>query len=351
VATRSLEAGLAGTDPSDARPDGAEESTARRRWLLGLLLVVGVYGVGLAVVGIRDSLDALRAADWLPLGGAAVLEAITIATLAMVHKVSARAVGGDLRYPQALNVSMSMFTLSHTVPGGGAVGGAVALQRLRRYGLDDPSAAASVALTGTLAMATITGLAAVGIAVAVVDSTLPGRVLLIALGVLVLLLGVAGAIVALLRSPGAQRRVLRRVGQVHERLHARVGEWSASLGSLRQDPPRGPDLARIVGWSAINWSGDIAALWLVFVAIGEPVTIPTVLIGFGVSQVGAAIPFTPGGVGFVESGMVGTFVVLGVPASEATTIVLAYRVLATWLPALAGVIPLLRPPEADPSSA
>jgi uncharacterized protein (TIRG00374 family) len=119
------------------------------------------------------------------------------------------------------------------------------------------------------------------------------------------------------------------------------------LRSLRQDPPSARDLAPIVGWSTLNWSGDIAALWLVFVAVGEPVTVSTLLIGFGVSQVGAAIPFTPGGVGFVESGMVGAFVVLGVPASEATTIVLAYRVLATWLPSLAGLVPLLRPPDGD----
>lgn len=335
---------MAGTDASDAQPDTAEQRTTRRRWVIGLLLVVAVYGVGLAVVGIRDSLDALRAANWVPLAAAAVLEAVTVATLAMVHKVSARAVGGELRYPEALNVSMSSFTLSHTLPGGGAVGGAVAVQRLRRYGLDDPSAAASVGLTATLAMATITGLAAAGIAVAVADSTLPGEVLLAALGLLVLLLGVAGGIVALLRSPRAQRRILRRLGRLHERLRERVGEWSSSLRGLGEDPPRVPDLLRIVGWSTVNWTGDIAALWLVFLAIGEEVSLSTVLVAFGVSQVGAAIPFTPGGVGFVESGMVGTFVVLGVPASQATTIVLAYRVLATWLPALAGVVPLLRPP-------
>jgi uncharacterized protein (TIRG00374 family) len=338
---------VADSDPSDTRTSSASDGPSRRRWLLGLLLVVATYAVGLAVVGVRDAAEALRAARWLPLLGAGVLEAVTVATLAMVHKVSARAVGGHVRYPQALNVSMSMFTLSHTLPGGGAVGGAVAMQRLRAYGLDGPSAAASVALTGILAMATITGLAAGGITVAVIDEDLPWRALIAALGVLVVLLGAAVGIVALLRSPRAQRRVLRRVGAIHERLRERVGSWSASLRSLRQDPPSARDLAPIVGWSTLNWSGDIAALWLVFVAVGEPVTVSTLLIGFGVSQIGAAIPFTPGGVGFVESGMVGAFVVLGVPASEATTIVLAYRVLATWLPSLAGLVPLMRPPDAD----
>jgi uncharacterized protein (TIRG00374 family) len=336
------------TDPSDARSDTADRGTTprRSRWLLGVLLVVAIYAVGLGIVGVRDATDALREARWLPLLGAFVLEAVTVLTLAKVHEVSARSVGGQLRYPQALNVSMSMFTLSHTLPGGGAVGGAVAVQRLRRFGLDDPSAAASVALTGTLAMATITGLAALGIAVAVFDATLPGRALAAALVLLVVLLGAAIGVVALLRSPSLQERLLSRLGRLHDRLRANVDEWAASLRTVREDPPEAGDLGRIVGWSAVNWTGDIAALWLVFVALDVPVTVSALLIGFGFSQVGAAIPFTPGGVGFVESGMVGAFVVLGIPASEATTAVLAYRVLATWLPALAGLVPLLRPPPA-----
>lgn len=327
------------------RHEAAEQGTPQgRRWLIGLLVVVAVYAVGLGAVGIRDAVDALLRADWLPLFAALVLELVTVGTLALVHRASARAVGARLRYVEALNLSMAAFTISHTLPGGGAVAGAVIVQRLRRFGLDGPSATASMALTATLAMATITGLAAVGIAVAVVDATLPGRVLVGALAILVVLFGAAIAIVVLLRSPGAQERVLGRLGRVHERLRAKVDEWAGSLRSLRGDPPEAGDVARIVGWSSVNWSVDIAALWLVFVAVGEPVTLSVLLIGFGVSQIGAAIPITPGGVGFVESGMVGAFVVLGVAAPVATTIVLAYRVLATWLPSLAGAVALLRPP-------
>jgi uncharacterized protein (TIRG00374 family) len=315
-----------------------------RRWLVGGLLVVGIYAVGLGVVGIRDALDALVRARWLPLVGALVLEAITVGTLAMVHRSSARAVGADLRYGVALNLSMAAFTLSHSLPGGGAVGGALVVQRLRRAGLDEPNAAASVALTAILATATITGLAAVGIAVAVADATLPGRVLVLVLALLAVLLGAAVGVVALLRSTKLQGRLLSWLSGLHRRLRARIDDWAVSLRSLRAAPPTARDLARIVAWSAVNWSMDIAALWLVFIALDQPVTLSVLLIGFGVSQVGAAIPVTPGGVGFVESGMVGAFVVLGVPAPVATTIVLAYRVLATWLPALAGVLALLRPP-------
>jgi uncharacterized protein (TIRG00374 family) len=46
----------------------------------------------------------------------------------------------------------------------------------------------------------------------------------------------------------------------------------------------------------------------------------------------ALIPFTPGGIGFVEAGLVGTLTVAGVPAHDALTATLLYRLVAYWLP-------------------
>jgi putative heme transporter len=333
-----------------SRSDDDGRAAGGRRWLLGIGAVVAIYAVGLAVVGVQDAVDALAAAALLPLLGALLLEAVTVGTLAGVHRSSARAVGHRLRYPEALEVSMTAFTLSQTLPGGGAVGAAVAVQRLRRHGLDGPQATASIALTGTLAFATIAAIAAAGAAVAVADAQLPGRVLALTVGASVVLLAGAVGVVALIRSPTAQDRVLGTLGRLHRRVRAALDRWRQDLAALEQAPPRGRDLARIVAWSSINWGTDIVALWLIFVAFGQEVDVRVLLIGFGAAQVGAAVPLTPGGVGFAESGMVGAFVALGVPSSEAATIVLTYRVLATWLPSLAGVVPLLRPlPAGSPT--
>jgi uncharacterized protein (TIRG00374 family) len=346
------------TDRSEGNADAGSETRSdvaappRKRWLLGIALVVAVYTIGFGSVDLGDALDALRAGRWPFLVAAAGLEAITVASLAMVHRSSARAVGVDIRYLEALNVSMSFFTVSQTLPGGGAVAGALGVRRLQRFGLDGPSATASVALTATLAMSTITAIAAGGIAVSVLRAGLPARVLALVLALLFVLLGAAFGIVAVLRSASLQRRLMDRLGRIHEKLRERVQGWSESLEGVRHDPPEAAGLGRIVGWSAVNWSVDIAALWLVFQAVDATVTLPILLVGFAVSQVGAAIPITPGGVGFVETGMIGAFVVFGTPASVATTIVLAYRVLAIWLPALAGVPALLRPPPArEPADA
>ncbi|MFA9429984.1 YbhN family protein [Egicoccus sp. AB-alg2] len=335
----------------DTDADATASTRPGRRLLLGVVLVVAVYAVGVAFIGVRDALDALARAAWWPLLAALGLEAITLVTLGQVHRSSAAAVRGRLRLREALNVSMSAFTVSQTVPGGGAVAGALIVRRLQAFGLSGPQATASMVLTATLATVTIALLAAVGVASAVLEAELPGIVLGGIAGLVVVLLGVVAAVVAVLRSPAVARRVLGRLGRLHRAVATRVDGWRRSLEVVHDDPPTVGRLLRVVAWSAVNWSADIAALALVFLAIGEPVSLTVLLVGFGVSQIGAAVPVTPGGVGFVESGMVGAFVALGTPASQAATVVVLYRVLATWLPALAGTTMLVRPPGGEAAAA
>ena len=46
----------------------------------------------------------------------------------------------------------------------------------------------------------------------------------------------------------------------------------------------------------------------------------------------APIPITPGGLGFVEAGLVGTLALAGVGAGQAGLATLYYRLIAFWLP-------------------
>jgi hypothetical protein len=50
----------------------------------------------------------------------------------------------------------------------------------------------------------------------------------------------------------------------------------------------------------------------------------------------ALLPFTPGGLGFVEAGLVGTLALAGVPGPKALAATLLYRLVAYWLPIPAG---------------
>jgi uncharacterized protein (TIRG00374 family) len=321
-----------------------------RRWLLGILLVVALYAVGLVIVGVDEALRAFTRASVGPLVGAFALQVAVVVLWSRVYAASAAAVGTTIGTQAALTVSMPAFTLSHTLPAGGWAGNAVAVQRLTARSMSGPEATSAVALAATISLTTIAGLGAAGIVTAFLAGDLPTIAVVIALPALLLLLTVVATVVGVLRSPRTGDRVIERIGRLHDRLGERVDDWRDSLRDVTEDPPSPRQLARVAAWATLKWSADIASLALVFVALGATPRLSALLVGFGVTQLATAIPITPGGVGFVEGGMIGAFATLGYGTSLATSVVVVYRVLATWLPVLAGVPVLLRqpPPDRDP---
>jgi uncharacterized protein (TIRG00374 family) len=338
---------LPGRSPgmSDAGGSGTSRGARRGMWAVVLLLVVGLYVGGLLLVGAEDAVSALRTAALWPLLGALALQVVVTATWPQVHRASLAAVGGSVGYRDGLNASMSAFTVSHTLPGGGAVGAAVVVERFTAAGVAGPTATASATLTGPISLATIASLGTLGLAGAVVAGELPEQWLLVGLLVLLALVTLLVVIVASLRSPQLGDRIIRAAGRLHPRLDQRSEAWQRSWRAVTEQEVSARQLLPVFGWSTLKWSADIGSLALVFVAFGHDPRLTVLLVGFGVSQIGAAVPLTPGGVGFVEGGMVAAFTALGSPVAESATVVLAYRVLETWLPTLAGMPMLLRPPQ------
>ena len=60
--------------------------------------------------------------------------------------------------------------------------------------------------------------------------------------------------------------------------------------------------------------------------------------GFFLGMLANLIPFAPGGVGAVDAGMIGAFVLFGLPSAEVFPAVLTYRVIAFWLPIPPGIV-------------
>lgn len=96
-----------------------------------------------------------------------------------------------------------------------------------------------------------------------------------------------------------------------------------------------PDRAMI--GVATWWIFNIAVLWAAFHAFGDAPPVAVIVQGYFVGMLGNLLPL-PGGIGGVDGGMIGAFVAFGVSASLAVVAVLAYRLLAFWLPTIPGVI-------------
>jgi uncharacterized protein (TIRG00374 family) len=87
-----------------------------------------------------------------------------------------------------------------------------------------------------------------------------------------------------------------------------------------------------------NTGFDYLALLAAFRAVGASPRPSLVLLAYTAAEVLALVPATPGGLGFVEAGLVGTLRLAAVPAADALTATLLYRIVAFWLPLPAGGI-------------
>jgi hypothetical protein len=83
---------------------------------------------------------------------------------------------------------------------------------------------------------------------------------------------------------------------------------------------------------------DYAALIAALAALGAHVRPSEVLMAYAIAQALALIPITPGGLGFVESGLTTLLVLVGVTADQAVVATLLYRLIAFWLPIPLGAL-------------
>src|SRR5690606_14903892 len=168
---------------------------------------------------------------------------------------------------------------------------------------------------GALLILTGAGLAAYSFLGASADQVVPLRIvaavaLLIGLGVLL---------------------VATRLGVVRDRLPTWI---RTRLGNMIDQPV---DLqSHFLVWGRVV--AEVAVLAIVLTSFGIDIGAVEIAPAFGVSQLAAGIPGTPGGLGFAEAGLLGSLAFFGVNATLAVAPVLVFRVVHYWLPAGAGLV-------------
>ena len=108
-----------------------------------------------------------------------------------------------------------------------------------------------------------------------------------------------------------------------------------ALSFVREPSRGGVAIAGAIGF----WAAQIGILWAAFHAFDAPVPLAVVIQGFFVGMFANLIPL-PGGVGGVDAGMIGAFLLFDLEVGNSTIFaaVLTYRLIAFWLPLVPGVI-------------
>lgn len=233
---------------------------------------------------------------------------------------------------------------SRIVPGGAAAGGAIQFDMLAQAGIAPARAATSVTAVSLISTATLLGLPVLSVPVillsgAPVDRSL-FRVGSIAIGACVA--AVAGGAVLLFAD-----RPLEAVGSVAQRLRNAVLRRRPPLTDLPSRLVDERDLIRRVlgsGWwqalvfAAGNWLLDLSALIVALAAVGAEPRASVVLLAYVVAAFLGMIPLTPGGLGFVEGGLIATLGLAGISTADAVLATLVYRLATYWLPMPTGAV-------------
>ena len=166
-------------------------------------------------------------------------------------------------------------------------------------------------------------------------STSASILVLVAAAVGVVLLGAFGGLFYLLTR--GQERAARAIHAVAARIRfldadrftSLVERLAARFAVLVDDRPL---LWRAGGWAAANWLLDAASLWVFVAAFSHFISPVDLLTAYGLANILAAIPLTPGGLGVVEFVLITMLAGFGLTEGQALSGVLAYRAVNFWLP-------------------
>jgi uncharacterized membrane protein YbhN (UPF0104 family) len=331
------------------------------RFALGVALAAAVFAEVLPRIAsygdVLHRLGTISPAWAVAIGAAALLDVLTTALPWM-------AVLPQLSFLAALAFTQASTALTTVLPGGAPLGMALSFGFLRRLRVDRGNAAFAVAVTGVWSQVMILVYPLVGAILVFGTGELSTSTAVIAGVSAVAGAAIVGLAVAALRSPTAALRLGNAAAEftawIKGIFHRPPPEWSGeSLVRLREE--------RLVllrrRWPVLTAAtlGNQLSAFLVFVfclqAVGIPFsTLPLseAFLAWAIGRVISSLPLTPGGIGVVELGMVGTLVGFGAPNAHVVAAVLLYRgvvVLPTLVIGALGIpaLRLLAPPDPEPS--
>jgi uncharacterized protein (TIRG00374 family) len=322
-------------------PDNLDvpEALGRRKLRKQLLILTAVILVVVAVVTLLPGLDGLRTRlshakpGWLALG--VVLKVLSgLGYVAIFRMVFCRRMSWRVSY----QIGMSEVGANAVLPTGGAGGLALGAWALKRGGMPASEIARRTAAFFLLtSVANVLGVILIGAALAV--RVLPGETNL-ALTALPAAIAAASIVGSLLAGRGAAR--------LHRRLQANEASASSkrstlvlkTLVAVADGVNEAVALLRegnawLIAGILAYLIFDIMILWAGFRAFGAAPPVAILAIAYLIGELGGLIP-VPGGIGGVDAGLVGTFVLYNVPITAAASAVLAYRAIALWVPAVVG---------------
>ena len=333
------DAGLLVPGPIEGERERHQSRGRRPLWLrvARWVLIAGLTAVAVTTVisewgTLRSAFKELGHLHWGTLRWAIYAEALAMIAFAQLTRLLLRAGGVNLGMGSMVGLTLASNAVALTLPGGPAWAVTFSFDQLRRRGVSRALTAYALAVTWTLSAVALVTIALVGIDFAGdVGPAAPFRIVAsvctVALGVLVI-----GSVVVL-RLPRSRAAVGRRVDRLRESSRwSKLGEFvHTTQTELSQVRVRAPLLLRCIAAALLNWIYDCGCLVFSILAVGGHVPWQGVLAAYGLTQLAAALPITPGGIGVVEGSLTVLLVAYHMPTATAMASVIVYRIISFWI--------------------
>jgi uncharacterized protein (TIRG00374 family) len=304
--------------------------------VMGVLFVVYFFGPTL-ITGFQTAIHELSTVNPLLLAVGFALEMAALLCYSLLTRAALPK--NVISLARLVRIQLSTKALSSIMPGGSAAGSALGYRLLTLSGVSGPDAGFALATVGLGSAVVLNLILMLGLIVSIpLRGVNPFYGTAAAVGVVMITLAALiawGLIKGQARAERITRWFAKKIRIDPDRAIAVVRHLGERVRELLTDKSL---MLRVVGWAAANWLLDAASLWVFLRAYGGTTPIDGLIIAFGLANVLAAVPITPGGVGIVEGVMIPTLVGFGLSKNVATLGVVSYRAASYWLPILLGGI-------------
>jgi putative heme transporter len=333
------------TDAATEIARGEAESVARGSSIRRSIFWLTITGVSLYLVApsLLDVLGSWRNLNRISLLWFPLLALLQLASLACLWFLQRLTIPGS-PWSGIVDSQLAGNALSKIAPGGGAMGAALQYKMLVERGVERGRAVAGITAVNLLTFGVVLGLPLLAL-----PSLLGGSVNhdllqagIISLVVFVLLAGISATMLA---ADGPLRRVSGLIETARNRLRRNSPDTDRLPGRVMTERDRirialGDDWPKALLATVGRWAFDYAILLASLAAVGAHPRPGLVLLAFCAAQVLAQIPITPGGLGFVETGLTALLALAGVAPGDAVLATFLYRLFTYWLPLPMGLLGL-----------
>lgn len=325
------------------RPSPVEH---HHRWSLGRVLLLSITALCLyllfpSIMSVFSAWQKLTRFEPWWLGVIVLCEIASFASIWALQRVVMPQVGwfdGATSY-------MVGNAFNRITPGGGATGTALQAKLLADAGYDLTSVASGLTATSLLITCAVFVLPVFSLPAILAGVTVPGSLADAAwVGAVVFaVIAFAGTAVLHRARPiqalgdGLQRIVNRFRTRRHKPPIQDLGARLLRERDVLRDTI-GSHWAIAVTTAVARWLFEYFGLLVALQAIGAHVEPTLVLLAFTTAELLGMLPFTPGGLGFVEAGLTGTLALAGVRASDAVLATLVFRLVSFWIPLPIGLV-------------